>query len=114
MNTKISQHIYGWLLVMPAVILMGTFTHLPSVTTLISSFFSNETKKRPSIFIGAENYEYMFEDPVFVVIRLSWGKPVVEGKIQYKSIIQLLSCAIAAIIVRSDHYYDSTTQCCAV
>ena len=66
MNTKISHHIYGWLLVMPAVILMGTFTHLPSVTTLISSFFSNETKKRPSIFIGAENYEYMFEDPVFV------------------------------------------------
>ena len=66
MNTKISHHIYGWLLVMPAVILMGTFTHLPSATTLISSFFSNETKKRPSIFIGAENYEYMFEDPVFV------------------------------------------------
>ena len=66
MNTKISHHIYGWLLVMPAVILMGTFTHLPSVKTLISSFFSNETKKRPSIFIGAENYEYMFEDPVFV------------------------------------------------
>ena len=66
MNTKISHHIYGCLLVMPAVILMVTFTHLPSVTTLISSFFSNETKKRPSIFIGAENYEYMFEDPVFV------------------------------------------------
>ena len=66
MNTKISHHIYGWLLVMPAVILMGTFTHLPSVTTLISSFFSTGTKKRPSIFIGAENYEYMFEDPVFV------------------------------------------------
>ena len=66
MNTKISHHIYGWLLVMPAVILMGTFTHLPSVNTLISSFFSNETKKRPSVFIGAENYEYMFEDPVFV------------------------------------------------
>ena len=66
MNTKISHHIYGWLLVMPAVILMGTFTHLPSFNALISSFFSNETKKRPSIFIGAENYEYMFEDPVFV------------------------------------------------
>jgi len=66
MNTKISHHVYGWLLVMPAVILMGTFTHLPSVTTLISSFFSTGTKKRPSIFIGTENYEYMFEDPVFV------------------------------------------------
>ena len=66
MNTKISQHIYGWLLVMPAIILMGTFTHLPSVKTLISSFFSTGTAKNPSSFIGIENYEYMFEDPVFI------------------------------------------------
>jgi len=51
---------------MPAAILMGTFTRLPSDTTFISTLISNETKKRPSIFIGAENYEYMFEDPVFV------------------------------------------------
>ena len=66
MNTKISQHIYGWLLVMPAIILMGTFTHLPSVTTLISSFFSTGIAKNPSSYIGIENYEYMFEDPVFI------------------------------------------------
>ena len=81
MNTKISHHIYGWLLVMPAVILMGTFTHLPSVTTLISSFFSTGTKKRPSIFIGAENDLFNMAGCAMVAAPFSGSRGEIVGAI---------------------------------
>ena len=65
------NHIYGWLLLTPALVLMGTFTHLPSFTTLVSSFFSTGTKKFPSKYIGLENYEMIFEDPIFIEAALN-------------------------------------------
>jgi sn-glycerol 3-phosphate transport system permease protein len=53
---------------------MGTFTHIPSILTLISSFFSTGTKKFPSKFVGIENYEMIFDDPIFLeaVINNIW------------------------------------------
>ena len=60
------SHVYAWLLITPALILMGLFTHIPSFTTLISSFFSTGTKKFPSQFIGLENYELALDDPIFL------------------------------------------------
>lgn len=68
------HHIYAWLLLSPALILMGTFTHIPSILTLISSFFSTGTKKFPSKFVGIENYEMIFDDPIFLeaVINNIW------------------------------------------
>ena len=65
------NHIYAWLLLTPALILMGLFTHLPSFTTFFSSFFSTGTKKFPSKFIGLENYEMIFEDPIFLEAALN-------------------------------------------
>ena len=68
------SHVYAWLLVTPALILMGLFTHIPSFTTLVSSFFSTGTKKFPSQFIGLENYELAIDDPIFVeaVLNNAW------------------------------------------
>jgi len=60
------SHVYAWLLITPALILMGLFTHIPSFTTLISSFYSTGTKKFPSKFIGFENYELALDDPIFL------------------------------------------------
>ena len=60
------NQIYAWLLLTPALILMGTFTHIPSIKTLISSFFSTGTKKFPSKFLGLGNYELIFDDPIFL------------------------------------------------
>ncbi len=60
------NQIYAYLLLAPAIILMGTFTHIPSIKTLISSFFSTGTKKFPSQFLGLENYELIFDDPIFL------------------------------------------------
>ena len=60
------NQIYAWLLLTPALILMGTFTHIPSIKTLISSFFSTGTKKFPSKYLGLGNYELIFDDPIFL------------------------------------------------
>ncbi len=59
------KHVYGWLLLTPAAILLIAFTHYPTVATLATSFFSAGTAARPSEFIGLENYRYMLDDDVF-------------------------------------------------
>jgi len=65
MNSTMSKHIYGWLLVTPALILLISFTHFPIVSTFINSLFSNGTAFRESGFVGIENYQTMIEDPIF-------------------------------------------------
>ncbi len=59
------RHVYGWLLLTPAAILLIAFTHYPTVATLVESLFSRGSAIRPSKFIGAANYEAMLDDPVF-------------------------------------------------
>ncbi|ADG93011.1 binding-protein-dependent transport systems inner membrane component [Arcobacter nitrofigilis DSM 7299] len=60
------RHVYGWLLLLPGFILIVAFTHYPTVTTFINSFFSNQTVLKPKRFIGLDNYEYMLHDPIFM------------------------------------------------
>lgn len=55
----------GWLLVLPALVLLVGFTHYPAVATLWHSFFSNATETRAAVFVGIDNYQGMAEDPVF-------------------------------------------------
>jgi len=59
------QAIYGWILLAPAAILLTTFAFYPSLATLWSSLFSRETRRRPSEFVGGENYADLFADPTF-------------------------------------------------
>jgi sn-glycerol 3-phosphate transport system permease protein len=59
------KHVYGWLLLTPAAILLIGFTHYPAVATLIDSFFSTGTAVRPSRFVGLENYAALLDDPIF-------------------------------------------------
>lgn len=59
------KHVYGWLLLTPAAILLVGFTHFPAAATLIDSFFSTGTAVRPSRFIGLGNYAALAEDPIF-------------------------------------------------
>lgn len=56
---------HAWLLLLPALVLLVTFTHWPAVATLIDSFFSTPKGARPAQWVGLENYEVMVEDPVF-------------------------------------------------
>jgi len=61
----LTPHIHGWLLVLPAAVLLGAFTHYPAVATFIQSLFSTPRGSRPARFVGIENYQAMLQDPVF-------------------------------------------------
>lgn len=64
-NERRRQAIYGWILLSPAAILLTTFAFYPSLATLWSSLFSRNTRRRPSEFVGGENYIDLFADPTF-------------------------------------------------
>ena len=91
MSTRIpNAHVYGWLLLTPAAILLIAFTHYPTFATLVKSVFSTGTATRPSKFVGVENYEIMLDDEVF------WQ--VVQNNIWYAVGTIPLSIAIAILM----------------
>ncbi|MDE0852102.1 sugar ABC transporter permease [Yoonia sp.] len=49
------------MLVIPCAILVA-FTHYPAIMALINSFWNNSSSRRPSRFVGAENYQAMLAD----------------------------------------------------
>lgn len=59
------EWITGWLLLLPAMVFLFAFTHVPAVTTLINSFFSTPRGRRPAKFLGLANYDRLLNDPVF-------------------------------------------------
>lgn len=59
------MQIYGALLLLPAAVLLGTFAYLPTVTTLINSFFLPGFRGAPPEFVGLENYAVLIEDTTF-------------------------------------------------
>ena len=65
---KRRQIIYGWLLLSPAALLLTTFAFYPSIATLWASLFSRGTRRKPSKFIGGENYSDLFADPTFLLV----------------------------------------------
>lgn len=56
---------HGWLLLLPAAVLLATFTHYPILATLRDSVLSNPRAGRPAVFVGLDNYRFMVGDPVF-------------------------------------------------
>ena len=58
-------HVIGWLLLLPAAVLLVAFTHYPVVATIYTSLFSNPKAGRPGVWVGLDNYQAMAEDPVF-------------------------------------------------
>jgi len=64
-STRFDPHIHGWLLLLPAAVLLVTFTHYPAVRTIVDSFFSTPRGARGAVFVGAGNYAAMLDDPVF-------------------------------------------------
>lgn len=57
--------IHAWLLLLPAMVLLAAFTHVPAVATLWRSFQSTPKGSRPSRFVGLDNYESLIADPIF-------------------------------------------------
>jgi sn-glycerol 3-phosphate transport system permease protein len=64
-NSRLNIHVQGWLLALPAVVLLATFTHIPAVVTVIDSFYSTPRGRMPSVYIGLDQYQAMLADPIF-------------------------------------------------
>jgi len=62
---RLNIHIQGWLLVLPAVVLLAAFTHVPVLETFIGSVFSTPRAGHPAHFIGIQRYGDMAADPIF-------------------------------------------------
>jgi sn-glycerol 3-phosphate transport system permease protein len=65
MNNRFTATIHGWLLLLPAMACLVVFTHWPAVASIIESFYSTPRPRRPSRFVGLDNYTVMLEDPIF-------------------------------------------------
>jgi sn-glycerol 3-phosphate transport system permease protein len=65
MTTGQRATLHGWLLLLPAMACLALFTHWPAVASIIESFYSTPRARRPSRFVGLDNYEAMLADPIF-------------------------------------------------
>ncbi|MBI3709849.1 MAG: sugar ABC transporter permease [Proteobacteria bacterium] len=61
----IRHQVHAWLLLLPAALLLGLFTHYPTLATLWQSAHSTPKGFRPARFIGFAQYAAMADDPVF-------------------------------------------------
>jgi sn-glycerol 3-phosphate transport system permease protein len=57
--------VVGYLLLLPAAVLLATFTHYPALATLYHSLFSTPKAGRPAVWVGWDNYQAMAADAVF-------------------------------------------------
>lgn len=57
--------INAWLLLLPAAVMLGTFTHYPTVASFISSLYLPATATLPAEYVGLENYAFMLKDEIF-------------------------------------------------
>ncbi len=60
-----TQALHAWLLLLPALVLLASFTHYPALATLYDSLHSTPKGQRPAVWVGLENYQAMAADPVF-------------------------------------------------
>ena len=61
MNMKLSFRLALIMLVIPCSLLV-TFTHFPAIQAMIHSFWNNGSSRRPSRFVGTDNYLTLIED----------------------------------------------------
>ncbi len=58
-------HVHGWLLLLPATVMLFAFTHYPALITFWHSFFSTPRGKRAAKYVGLDNYRLLLDDDVF-------------------------------------------------
>lgn len=66
--------VIGWLLLLPAAVLLAAFTHWPALATLWHSLYTTPKPNRPARFVGLEHYRMLAEDPVFLtaLVNNAW------------------------------------------
>ncbi len=61
------MQIYGYLLLLPALGFLLTFTHYPAVATMWESLFSAARNGHPARFVGLDNYAALLDDDIFML-----------------------------------------------
>jgi sn-glycerol 3-phosphate transport system permease protein len=84
--------IYALLLLLPAMVLLMGFTHIPAIETLIDSFYSNPHGRKAAHFVGLEHYTELLSDDVF--IRALWNNTIYAAITIPASIIIALVMAL--------------------
>ncbi|THB77024.1 MAG: sugar ABC transporter permease [Desulfobulbaceae bacterium] len=65
------QSIYGWLLLLPAAILLFAFTYYPMAGTFFDSIFNEGSGSLSSRYNGPLNYQMLMIDPVFKTVLIN-------------------------------------------
>ena len=52
---RVAAQVHGWLLLLPAAVLLAAFTHYPAVATLWNSFYSTAKPNRYTSRCGCRN-----------------------------------------------------------
>ena len=65
MTQRTTSAVHAWLLLLPAMALLALFTHWPALASLIESLYSTPRPRRPSRFVGLDNYQQILADPIF-------------------------------------------------
>lgn len=62
---RVEATLWGWVLVLPAMLLLVAWHFAPAVFALAQSFFDNLNFVSPAKFAGLENYAILIADPLF-------------------------------------------------
>ena len=62
---RLTATIHGWLLLLPAMVLLATVHPLAGARHLHRQLLFHGAARRPSAFIGPDNYQQIIDDPVF-------------------------------------------------
>jgi len=66
-NKGLSLQLYGYLLVLPALVFLIMFTHYPALATVWESVFSAARSGHPAQFVGLDNYRALIDDDTFML-----------------------------------------------
>ena len=94
------EWIHAWLLLLPALVLLFGFTHLPAVQTFIDSFWSTPRGRRPSTFVGWDNYAKVFSTPA--VWQAIWNTLIIAAGITIVGTLLPILPAIALLQITPD------------
>ncbi|MFA6266655.1 MAG: sugar ABC transporter permease [Pseudolabrys sp.] len=64
-NNRLNIHVQGWLLALPAVVLLAAFTYIPAIKTVFDSLFATPLGTKPAPFVGLAQYRTLSADPIF-------------------------------------------------
>jgi multiple sugar transport system permease protein len=62
---RVEANLWGWVLVLPAMLLLVVWHFAPAGFALVQSFFDNLNFVSPAKFAGLENYGILLRDPLF-------------------------------------------------